>query len=211
MSAGMPVGGVRTYAYIGERDLSYDSWSDAVRSGKTYTTSGPLMDLSVEGLQPGDEIQLPESGGSIHVMASASCAMPINKLQIVFNGQVIAQASSDDGEKLLAINEQVNIPGSGWIAARAVSDLVAWHVWPVNFAAHTSPVYVKAGHTDVFDVALGEYLITTMQGGLDWLDTLATRSDEKQQTNIRNVFSEAIGQVKKKIPHSHGDSPSHIH
>lgn len=211
MSAGMPVGGVRTYAYIGERDLSYDSWSDAVRSGKTYTTSGPLMDLSVEGLQPGDEIQLPESGGSVHVMASASCAMPINKLQIVFNGQVIAEVSSDDGKKLLAINEQVNIPGSGWIAARAVSDLVAWHVWPVNFAAHTSPVYVKAGHTDVFDVALGEYLITTMQGGLDWLDTLATRSNEKQQANIRNVFSDAIGQVKRKIPHSHGDSPPHIH
>ena len=32
MSAGMPVGGVRTYAFIGERDLSYDSWSDAVLS-----------------------------------------------------------------------------------------------------------------------------------------------------------------------------------
>ena len=211
MSAGMPVGGVRTYAYIGERDLSYDSWSDAVRSGRTYTTSGPLMDFAIEGLHPGDELNLPESGGRVNVIASASCSAPINKLQIVFNGQVIAEESSVQGEKLLAINQQVNIPGSGWIAARAVSDLVAWHVWPVNFAAHTSPVYVKAGNANVFDVALGEYLITTMQGGVDWLDTLATRGDDERQKNIRKVFTDAIGKVKKKIPHKHGNGPVHSH
>ena len=211
MSAGMPVGGVRTYAYIGERDLSYDSWSDAVRSGRTYTTSGPLMDFAIEGLRPGDELNLPESGGRVNVIASASCSAPINKLQIVFNGQVIAEESSVQGEKLLAINQQVNIPGSGWIAARAVSDHVAWHVWPVNFAAHTSPVYVKAGNADVFDVALGEYLITTMQGGVDWLDTLATRSDAKRQNTIRKVFTDAIEEVKKKIPHRHGNGPVHSH
>ena len=211
MSAGMPVGGVRTYAYIGEHDLSYDSWSDAVRSGRTYTTSGPLMNFAIEGLHPGDELNLPESGGNVNVIASASCAAPINKLQIVFNGQVIAEESSVKGEKLLVINQQVNITGSGWIAARAVSDLVAWHVWPVNFAAHTSPIYIKAGDANVFDVALGEYLITTMQGGVDWLDTLATRSDDERQKNIRKVFTDAIGQVKKKIPHKHGNGPVHSH
>ena len=211
MSAGMPVGGVRTYAYIGERDLSYDSWSDAVRSGRTYTTSGPLMNFAIEGLHPGDELNLPESGGNVNVIASASCAAPINKLQIVFNGQVIAEESSVKGEKLLVINQQVNITGSGWIAARAVSDLVAWHVWPVNFAAHTSPIYIKAGDANVFDVALGEYLITTMQGGVDWLDTLATRGDDERQKNIRKVFTDAIGKVKKKIPHKHGNGPAHSH
>jgi hypothetical protein len=176
MSAGMPVGGVRTYAYIGDNELSHVSWSDAVRAGRTYTTSGPLMDFTVEGLRPGEELLLPESGGSVHVTATATCAMPINKLEIVFNGKIIAQVSSADGAKLLTIDESLDLPGSGWIAARAVSDHVAWHVWPVNFAAHTSPVYVKAGRTDVFDAALGEYLITTMQGGVEWLDTLATHT-----------------------------------
>ncbi|GIT17837.1 MAG: hypothetical protein CM1200mP39_06430 [Dehalococcoidia bacterium] len=112
---------------------------------------------------------------------------------------MIAEESSVQGEKLLALNQQVNIPGSGWIAARAVSDLVAWHVWPVNFAAHTSPVYVKAGDANVFDVALGEYLITTMQGGVDWLDTLATRGDDERQKTIRKVFTDAIGKSKRKF------------
>jgi hypothetical protein len=211
MSAGMPVGGVRTYAYIGDDELSHVSWSDAVRAGRTYTTSGPLMDFTVEGLRPGDELTLPESGGSVHVTATATCAMPINKLEIVFNGKVIAQATSKDGEKMLAIDESIDLSGSGWIAARAVSDHVAWHVWPVNFAAHTSAVYVKAGRTDVFDAAFGEYLITTMQGGVEWLDTLATRADAERHATIRKVYTDAIGAVEKKMPHTHADGTTHTH
>ncbi len=211
MSAGMPVGGVRTYAYIGDNELSHETWSDAVRAGRTYTTSGPLMDFMVEGLRPGDELSLPESGGSVHVTATATCAMPINKLEIVFNGKVIAEATSDEGSKLLVIDEKLDLPGSGWIAARAVSNHVAWHVWPVNFAAHTSAVYVKAGRTDVFDSALGEYLITTMQGGVEWLDTLATRADAARHATIRKVFTDAIGSVNKKMPHTHGDGTTHTH
>lgn len=211
MSAGMPVGGVRTYAYIGDRELSHESWSEAVRAGRTYTTSGPLLDFTVEGLRPGDELRLPESGGSVNVKAIATCAMPINKLEIVFNGKVVAQASSDDGSKLLAIDEQLNLPGSGWIAARTVSNHVAWHVWPVNFAAHTSAVYVTAGQSGVFDSQLGEYLITTMQGGVEWLDTLATRADAERHAVIRKVFTDAIGAVNKKMPHTHADGTTHTH
>jgi hypothetical protein len=211
MSAGMPVGGVRTYAYIGDNELSHETWSDAVRAGRTYTTSGPLMDFTVEGLRPGDELKLPESGGSVHVTATATCAMPINKLEIVFNGKVIAQATSDEGSKLLAIDEAIDLPGSGWIAARAVSTHVAWHVWPVNFAAHTSAVYVKAGQTDVFDAALGQYLITTMEGGVEWLDNLATRADAERHATIKKVFTDAIGSVNKKMPHTHSDGTTHTH
>jgi hypothetical protein len=211
MSAGMPVGGVRTYAFIGDHELSHQSWSDAVRAGRTYTTSGPLMDFTVEGLRPGDELALPESGGSVHVKASASCAMPINKLEIVFNGKVIAEASSESGEKLLVIDEELNLPGSGWIAARAVSNHVSWHVWPVHFAAHTSAVYVKAGQTEVFDASLGKYLITTMQGGVEWLDTLATRADAERHAAIRKIFTDGIGAVEGKMPHRHGDGPLHTH
>ncbi len=211
MSAGMPVGGVRTYAYIGDRELSHESWSDAVRAGRTYTTSGPLMDFTVEGLRPGDELNLPASGGSVHVTATATCAMPINKLEIVFNGKVIAQAISNEGSKLLAIDESLDLPGSGWIAARAVSTHVAWHVWPVNFAAHTSAVYVKAGQTDAFDAGLGQYLITTMEGGVEWLDNLATRADAERHSAIRKVFTDAIGSVNKKMPHTHADGTTHTH
>ena len=213
MSAGMPVGGVRTYAFVGDRELSHESWSDAVRAGRTITTSGPLLDFSVEGLMIGDELNLPETGGVVNVKATASSFVPIHKFEIVFNGEVIhaVDASSSDGDKVLHIDEQIEIPGSGWISARAVSNHLSWHVWPVYFSAHTSPIYVKAGGNEVFNEALGQYLITTMEGGLEWLDTLATRADEHRHSAIKQVFHDAIGKVNSKMPHHHGDGNWHSH
>ena len=72
MSAGMPVGNVRTYAHTGDDELSFDSWARAVRAGRTYTTSGPLVRFSVEGRQPGDELKLPAGGGVVHVEAEVA-------------------------------------------------------------------------------------------------------------------------------------------
>ena len=46
MSAGMPVGGVRTYANIGEQAVLVRSVEGSqFAPGRTYTTSGPLHDV----------------------------------------------------------------------------------------------------------------------------------------------------------------------
>ena len=71
MSASMHVGGVRTYAYLGDKEFNYENWSNAIRKGRTYTTSGPLMEFSVEGLFSGDDLKLPSAGGKIFVTAKA--------------------------------------------------------------------------------------------------------------------------------------------
>jgi len=62
MSAGMPVGGVRTYAHLGDEEFSFQSWACAVRAGRIFTNSGPLIGLAVEGHAPGDEVRLPAGG-----------------------------------------------------------------------------------------------------------------------------------------------------
>jgi hypothetical protein len=198
MSASMPVGGVRTYANIGDEEFSYSAWASAVKKGRTYTTSGPLIDLSVEGLTLGDDLQLPGHGGKISVSATASCFAPINKLEIVFNGNVIFSESSKNGTFSLSINEDIEITSSGWIAARVLSLHKAWHVWPVHLSGHTSPIYITVGNDEVFNPVIGKYLITTMEGGVEWLETLATRSNPKQMDSIKEIFETAIKQVEIK-------------
>ena len=87
MSAEMPVGAIRTYARLeGEAasaPFSFDAWAAAVRAGRTFTTTGPLVDLTVEGHAPGDEIQLPAGGGTLHVEARAESVVPFQRLEIV--------------------------------------------------------------------------------------------------------------------------------
>ena len=43
MWACMPVGGVRTYAQLGDAEFTFANWAQAVRAGRTFTTSGPLI------------------------------------------------------------------------------------------------------------------------------------------------------------------------
>jgi hypothetical protein len=51
----------------------------------------------------------------------------------------------------------------------------------------------------VFDNPTAEYLITTMTGGMAWLDTLATRDTPERHAAVRRVFEEAIEQVRAKM------------
>jgi hypothetical protein len=200
MSAGMPVGNVRTYAHTGDDELSFDAWARAVRAGKTYTTSGPLVRFTVEGRQPGEELALPAGGGAVQVEAEVtSLTGPVNRLEIVLNGRVVAQAESKAGERSLTLSEPIQVPGSGWLAARCVSEARVWSCWPQHIAAHTSAVYVRAGDAEVFDNPTAEYLITTMAGGMAWLDTLATRDTPERHAAVRRVFEEAIEQVRAKM------------
>jgi hypothetical protein len=52
MSAGMPVGGVRTYAQLGDEEFTFANWGRAVRAGRTFTTSGPIIGLEIEDKGP---------------------------------------------------------------------------------------------------------------------------------------------------------------
>ena len=206
MSAGMPVGGVRTYANIGEQPFSYEAWKAAVRAGRTYTTSGPLLTFVVEGQGIGDEIRLPASGGKLEAVATALSIAPIHRLEIVYNGRVVADTSEVEGSHSLRLDAAVDIDQSGWLAARCISGHKAWHVWPIAFGAHTSPVYVVVGDAEVFDREVGQYLITMMEGGLSWLDTLATRGDPARHAAVRSVFTDGIERVRARLhehPHHH--------
>jgi hypothetical protein len=167
------------------------------------------MSFRAEDREPGDELSLPPGGGTLHIEADArSLTGPIHRLEIVFNGRVVASAESRAGAPELRISERVKVDGSGWLAARCVSEHRAWSVWPQHIAAHTSPVFVQAGRDEVFDNPTAEYLVTIMEGGMAWLDTLATRADPRRHAQVRAVFEDAIAQVRQK-QHGHGHSHGH--
>ncbi len=202
MSAAIPVGGVRTYALL-QDEFSFDTWAQAVRGGRTFTTSGPLIDVRVEGKQPGDELKLPNGGGTLTVEAWAESVLPFHELQIVCNGAVVATQPVADGGKSCRLSREVKLDGSGWIAARCVSSLEVQHSWIVNVAAHTSPVYVVAGGQDLFNPSDATYMMTILDGGITWLDTLATRADAERHAGVRRVFEHAKAHLQGRL-HDHG-------
>ena len=78
----------RVYAYLGS-GLSWDGWTDAIRKGRTFVTNGPLLQFQVNGETPGGEIHLPDAGGSVNVVAQLDTIVPVEKLEIFWNGKAV--------------------------------------------------------------------------------------------------------------------------
>lgn len=194
MSAGMPIGGLRTYAQVGTGPTTWESWSEAVRSGRTSTSSGPFIDLSVEGHGLGEVIAI-GPGASLDVHATARCLAPLDRLELVYNGRVVEATTEPRGARFLELKTTIQASQGGWIAARTSSPFVAQHVWPVQMAAHTSPIYLVGDrHVEARDDIT--YLRTIVAGGLAWVDTLATRGDRAAQRRIRTVFKSADRELR---------------
>ncbi len=209
MSAGMAVGSARTYALLDRDDeFTFGNWGKAVRAGRTYTTSGPVMEFHVEGKGIGDEIRLPAGGGTLEVRASAQCAWPLNLLEIVVNGRVVASAESREGAARLSVTRKVKLTGSAWIAARCGSRFVRHTNWGEPIGAHTSPVYVVVDNQELFSPSDASYMLTLIDGGLTYLDTLSVRYDEERHRKMKAVYQRAQALLHARM-HAHG--PGHHH
>lgn len=134
---GGTVGEVRAYAYLGDQPFTADHWFAAFARGRTFTTSGPMIEFRVDDALPGDEIVV-ETARPLRVQARAwgdPRRMAPVTLEVVRHGDVIAHAeSTDPGNSEARLDFTVDADHGFWIAARArAAD---------GTSAHTTPVYV---------------------------------------------------------------------
>src|SRR5262249_44309338 len=144
MSAEVPVGAVRTYTrLLDDGALTFEAWAAAVRAGRTFVSSGPVLDLAVEGCGPGDVIRL-DAPARLEGSAAARAAQAvIGELELVVNGRVVAAASGPAASAERSLHETVEVGAGAWIAARSRSPFEIESAFRTSMAAHTSPVYVE--------------------------------------------------------------------
>lgn len=201
MWANTPVGGNRTYAWIQGREFSFANWAAAVRAGRTFTTTGPLLRFSVDGRTAGDEITMRAGDGTVEVRVEATSYVPFHQLEVVFNGKVVASREERQGTRQMALSERVTLKGPGWLAARCGSRVRAARF---GVSAHTSPVYVVVPGEEAFSRAAAAYFLQLIEGTQTYVDNLATRPDPKQYERIRQVLREAHAQLHaRQVKHSH--------
>jgi hypothetical protein len=198
MSADTPVGLYRTYVRLlpGEA-FTYDAWCAGLRAGRTFHSGGPLVQFTVDGREVGETVALRAGGGTVEVVASAESIFPIEDIEIVHDGRVVASSSTvevADGLWRLSLRQRVRVESHGWLAAR-VGGKGYWETvrhhdsWARPVFAHTSPVYVSAGgewwrHDE--DVAGG--MLALIDGALGY---------------IRDVSAQALA---GSVTHHHGEA-----
>ena len=113
-------------------------------------TNGPLLNFAVQGRGPGDAVRW--EGESLEAEGTASAAFhrPIEKVEIVANGRVVASRDGAGGETEVSLPFQVPITESTWVAARVQArhneaEPEIWaHSNPVYLLKSGNPVYVEA-------------------------------------------------------------------
>ncbi len=174
MSSQVAVGQYRTYVDIPpDEEFSHEAWQRGLRAGRTFLSGGPLLEFSVEGGRIGDTVRLPERGGTVEVSARARSVLPIHTLQIVRNGQVVAESSESAGARSLSLQARVGIEGDSWLCARVggpnYEHLVHHDVWNRGVFGHTSPIYVACGAEEWqrIDPAGVQYMLTLVEGSAE--------------------------------------------
>jgi hypothetical protein len=203
MGAYMPAGTNRVYVYLGQEEFNYSNYAKAVRAGNTFVTSGPLLMFQADGRPPGSELTLGAGGGTIEVSADAQCFVPIHRLEVIFNGEVVASREEPAGVRNISLAEKIKVQGPGWLAARCASQLGPTTSWNFKIAAHTSPVYVQVPGKELFSPEAATYFLKLIDGSQLYVETLATRPDAETFARIRKVYTDARAALHSRV-HQHG-------
>ncbi len=130
------IGNARFYAYLGG-PLSYERWFAAVKAGHTFVSTGPILQLTVNGRIPGEVVDVAR-GSTLRISAEAfghDTQVPLRALEIIGHGHVLAR--SDGATSHLSVNLELPADHGLWIAARGQAG--------PGQVAHTTPVYVTVG------------------------------------------------------------------
>jgi hypothetical protein len=206
MGANVPVGANRVYVYLGQQEFNYPNYAKAVRAGNTFATSGPLLIFHADGRSPGEEIRLGAGGGTIEVTADAQSFVPFHRLEVVYNGKIVAAREEAAGARSLRLVEKIQVPGPGWLAARCASQLGPTTDWNFKIAAHTSPVYLQVPGQELFSTEAAAYLLNLIEGAQMYVARLATRPGAETFAKTLKVYADARAALHRRmhqqaIPH----------
>jgi hypothetical protein len=135
-----PVGINRVYARV-IGTLTHRAFLDALKAGRTFATNGPLLQLSVNGRGPGDE--LTRSGPTrLTARVRLRSMVPVDHLEIIHNGTVVRTIPTTGAGRSADATVSLEANATGWFLLRAWSDSAHHPVLDLMPMATTSPVYV---------------------------------------------------------------------
>ena len=164
----VPPGWSRVYAHV-PGAFSLERWFEAVQSGRTFVTTGPMLLLTVNGLEPGAQSHGLAFPLKVEVAVELLSAQPVKSVEIVVNGTPAPIELTPNGAAYSG-RRQITLQTSSWIAARWLSD----HGETCD-VAHTSPLYFWNGDQPIpVRRADAEYLIRSVDQLIQDVETART-------------------------------------
>jgi hypothetical protein len=138
-----PMGGFRTYVYLGEEPLDYYSWLGGIKDGRTFVTNGPLFTrFEVMLWGAGEELLVYKGVYQIPVGITVECAFPMLRAEVIVNGRIVQSIYPSGDPTRIDADVKVWVNESSWIAVRVRGDTGQWPLVGHILFAHTGPFYI---------------------------------------------------------------------
>jgi len=167
-----PPGWGRCYVKL-TNGLSYAEWMRGQKAGRSFITTGPMLEWSANDREPGDTLRL-DAPRKVRVRARASSQFPMKSLELIFNGAVFPTSVTTNNAGELVLDQEVNLDRAGWLAVRCSSANVSLPGGS-TLAAHGNPIYLEMPGHPLDARADAEYFLA-------WIDRL--EADLKKRDRI---------------------------
>ena len=184
-----PVGMNRVFVKSGA-PLDHRRWLAALKQGRSFATNGPLLGFQLNGKDVGDELALPAGGGTLTARVSLQSYVPLDRLEIVGGGKVVAEIPLTGERTSIATTISLPVSTSGWYLLRARGNGPAYPVLDVYPYATTSPIYVTVGEQPIHSRADAEYFIA-------WIDRLESGARAYQHWNTGAEKDQALATLRR--------------
>ena len=142
----MAIGATRVFVKP-QGDLTYDSYLEAVKNGRSFVSNGPMMEFLVDEKEPGEVIPLGPK--STKWTLKIHSAVSFQNVEIFVNGQVVWAKEVNGKPGTHSYKGSLKIPEGGWVTARVYGGEVKWPFMDSYPFAETSPVWFGSiGSTD---------------------------------------------------------------
>ncbi len=142
----MAVGTTRLYVKV-DGELHLESYLEALRQGRSFVSTGPLLDFRVDGVLPGGVVD--GDAGTLAFELRLASTIAVDRVEILVNGKPVwdDDALSEAGER--RFQGEIEVGTGGWIAARVQGGGGGWPGMNGFAFAHTSPIWLgERGSTD---------------------------------------------------------------
>lgn len=168
--------------------FEYDRWLSNLRVGRSFITNGPSLMIRVNDSGPGANLTL-DPGARVEVSVSWISHYPLNRVEIIQDGQIVETRFYPEGSSTGEINSTLPVPGNSWIAARCGSD--ARDSFFHAIYAHTSPVYIRTGRTSEHQVLSSQSFLRALEHSLEWIGRTARFTTDEQRAEVVDLFQRA--------------------
>ncbi|MFT4638560.1 MAG: hypothetical protein ACI8T1_001881 [Verrucomicrobiales bacterium] len=160
----VPTGHSRVYAKV-DGDLTSDAMWEAIKAGRSFATSGPMLSLDLNGQIMGATIARKSTDQEpLKVKTTVRSFQKLEALQIVHDGLIISSTDLNENQTP-PIQKQLtfvlNLKRSSWVIARALFRAADG----LLRQAHTSPIYLSVDEKPIAYAEDARYM-------LRWIDVL---------------------------------------